>query len=76
VTLAERRPRYDPDRRVRDPRICGGESVIRGSSGTVRTVLASPAEGATVQEIITDYPTISSSRTGPGTPTTPALAAR
>jgi len=49
---------YDPHRFVRDPRICGGEPVIRGSRVTVRTVLASLAEGATVHEITADYPTI------------------
>jgi uncharacterized protein (DUF433 family) len=47
-----------PDRFVRDPRICGGEPVIRGSRVTVRTVLASLAEGATIEEVLADYPTI------------------
>jgi uncharacterized protein (DUF433 family) len=32
----------------RDPQICGGELVIKGSRVTVRTVLASLAEGARV----------------------------
>lgn len=47
------------DRFVRDPAICGGETVIRGTRVTLRTVLASLAEGATGEEILTDFPTLS-----------------
>jgi len=43
---------------VRDPRVCGGEPVIKGTRVTVRTVLASLAEGARVQEILEDFPTL------------------
>ena len=43
---------------VRDPKICGGEPVIRGTRVPLRTVLASLAEGAGLQEILTDYPTL------------------
>ena len=43
---------------VRDPAICGGEPIIRGSRVTVRTVLASLAEGMTVPEILRDFPTL------------------
>ena len=43
----------------RDPQICGGEPVIRGTRVPLRTVLASLAEGATVDEIIRDFPTLS-----------------
>lgn len=43
---------------VRDPKICGGEPVIAGTRVTVRTVLASLAEGATVAEILEDFPTL------------------
>ena len=46
------------DRIVRDPAMVGGEAVIRGTRVTLRTVLASLAEGATVQEILTDFPTL------------------
>jgi uncharacterized protein (DUF433 family) len=50
----------DYERRfVRDPRICGGETVIKGTRVTLRTVLASLAEGATVAEIIADFPSLS-----------------
>jgi uncharacterized protein (DUF433 family) len=38
--------------------ICGGETVIRGTRVTVRTVLASLAEGASVDEIVADFPTL------------------
>jgi uncharacterized protein (DUF433 family) len=43
---------------VRDPQICGGEPVIKGTRVTLRTILASLAEGASVQEIIEDFPTL------------------
>jgi uncharacterized protein (DUF433 family) len=43
---------------VRDPAICGGSPVVRGTRVTVRTVLASLAEGATVEEILRDFPTL------------------
>lgn len=42
----------------RDPGVCGGEPVIKGTRVTVRTVLASLAEGATVDEILKDFPTL------------------
>jgi uncharacterized protein (DUF433 family) len=44
---------------VRDPEICGGQPVIRGSRVTLRTVLASLAEGASVAEIVADFPSLS-----------------
>ncbi len=44
---------------VRDPRICGGETVVKGTRVTLRTILASLAEGATVEEILEDFPTLS-----------------
>jgi uncharacterized protein (DUF433 family) len=43
---------------VRDAAICGGEPVVRGTRVTVRTVLASLAEGMTVGEILRDFPTL------------------
>ncbi len=44
---------------VRSPEICGGEPVLRGTRVLVRTVLASLAEGATIGEIIEDFPSLS-----------------
>jgi uncharacterized protein (DUF433 family) len=43
---------------VRDPAICGGVPVIKGTRVTLRTVLASLAEGASIQEILADFPTL------------------
>lgn len=43
---------------VQDPNICGGEHVIRSTRVTVRTVLASLAEGATIAEIREDFPSL------------------
>ncbi len=43
---------------VRDPAICGGEPVVRGTRVTVRTVLASLAEGMGDDEILKDFPTL------------------
>ena len=41
---------------VRDPKICGGEPVIKGTRVTLRTVLASLADGDTIAEILDDFP--------------------
>lgn len=46
------------DRIVRDPAICGGEPVFKGTRVTLRTVLASLAEGDPVDEILTDFPSL------------------
>ena len=43
---------------VRDPQICGGQPVVRGTRVTVRTILASLAEGAWIDEILADFPTV------------------
>jgi uncharacterized protein (DUF433 family) len=43
---------------VRDPQICGGEPVIKGTRVTLRTILASLAEGASIREILDDFPTL------------------
>ncbi|MCB9384427.1 MAG: DUF433 domain-containing protein [Bryobacterales bacterium] len=47
------------DRIARDPQIVGGQAVIKGTRVTLRTVLASLAEGATAEEILADFPTLS-----------------
>jgi uncharacterized protein (DUF433 family) len=39
--------------------VCGGELVVRGTRVTVRTLLASLSEGATQEEILSDFPTVS-----------------
>jgi uncharacterized protein (DUF433 family) len=38
--------------------VCGGEPVIKGTRVTLRTLLASLAEGASVDEILADFPTV------------------
>jgi uncharacterized protein (DUF433 family) len=47
------------DRIERNPRVAGGEAVIKGTRVTLRTILASLAEGATTEEILRDFPTLS-----------------
>jgi len=42
----------------RDTQICGGEPVIKGTRVTVRTILASLAEGGRIEEILEDFPTL------------------
>jgi uncharacterized protein (DUF433 family) len=46
------------DRIHRNPAVAGGEAVIKGTRVTLRTVLASLAEGATTAEILEDFPTL------------------
>jgi uncharacterized protein (DUF433 family) len=43
---------------VRDPRICGGQPVFRGTRVTLRSVLASLAEGDSIEQIIASFPTL------------------
>jgi uncharacterized protein (DUF433 family) len=47
------------DHIVRDPQIVGGEPILKGTRVTLKTVLASLAEGATTAEILADFPTLS-----------------
>jgi uncharacterized protein (DUF433 family) len=44
---------------IRDPAICGGEPVFRGTRVTLRTVLASLADGDSVEQILKSFPTVS-----------------
>ena len=46
------------DRITRDPEICGGEPVIRGTRVTLRTVLASLAEGDSQDAVLKDFPAL------------------
>ncbi len=43
---------------ARDPKVCGGVPVIVGTRVPLRTVLASLAEGDTMEEILKDYPSL------------------
>jgi len=42
----------------RNPKICGGQWVIKGTRVPVQTLLASLAEGASIEEILADFPTV------------------
>ena len=42
-----------------DPEICGGETVLKGTRVTLRAVLASLAEGSSLEEILGDFPSLS-----------------
>lgn len=44
------------DHIIRDPQICGGEPVIRGTRVLLRTILASLAEGSSDDEILGSFP--------------------
>ena len=46
------------DRLARDPTVCGGEAVFRGTRVPLRTILASLAEGASIEEILADFPSL------------------
>ena len=46
------------ERIIRDPRICGGEPVFKGTRVTLRTVLASLAAGDSPEEILADFTTL------------------
>ena len=44
---------------VRDRQICNGEPLFKGTRVTLRTVLASLADGDTAQKILADFPSLS-----------------
>jgi uncharacterized protein (DUF433 family) len=46
------------ERIIRDPGICGGEPVFKGTRVTLRTVLASLATGNSAEEILADFPSL------------------
>ena len=46
------------DRIARDPAICGGQPVIRGTRVLVRTILGYLAHGALVSEITAEFPSV------------------
>lgn len=43
---------------TRDPSVMGGEAVMTGTRVTLRTVLATLAEGAKVEEVVKSFPTL------------------
>jgi uncharacterized protein (DUF433 family) len=46
------------ERIIRDKGICGGEHVFKGTRVTLRTVLASLADGDTAEDILSDFPSL------------------
>jgi uncharacterized protein (DUF433 family) len=53
------RDRQDYQKRiVRDPEICGGEAVFKGTRVTLRTVLASLADGDNPDQILAAFPSL------------------
>jgi uncharacterized protein (DUF433 family) len=46
------------ERIIRDKGICGGEPVFKGTRVTLRTVLASLADGDTAEDILSDFPSL------------------
>ena len=46
------------DRIIRDPAICGGQPVIRGTRVPVRTILGYLAHGETTSTILSDFPSL------------------
>jgi len=56
-TAAGTRNRYS-DRIVRNPQICGGQPVFKGTRVILRTVLASLADGDSIEEILEAFPTL------------------
>jgi uncharacterized protein (DUF433 family) len=46
---------------VRDPAICGGQPVIKGTRVLLRTILASLAAGDSIDAILADFPTVKKS---------------
>ena len=51
-------PKAYEGRIIRDPGICGGEPVFRGTRVTLRTVRASLADGDSAEEILADFPSL------------------
>jgi uncharacterized protein (DUF433 family) len=43
---------------IRDPEICGGGPLIKGTRVTLRTILASLPEGASFDELLEDFPSL------------------
>jgi uncharacterized protein (DUF433 family) len=51
------RPTYS-ERIVRDPKICGGQPVIRGTRIRIKVILDNLAQGMGVEEIAQSYPSL------------------
>ena len=58
MSIAEESATRYTEHIVRDPEICGGEPVLKGTRVTLRTVLASLAEGDSIEDILKDFPSL------------------
>lgn len=58
MNRATRNSKNHRDRIVRDPKICAGEPVFKGTRVTLRAVLASLADGDSTETILADFPTL------------------
>jgi uncharacterized protein (DUF433 family) len=47
------------ERIIRDPKVCGGQAIFKGTRVTLRAVLASLAEGDSPETILAAFPTLS-----------------
>jgi uncharacterized protein (DUF433 family) len=58
---SQRQTRINYEARItRDAKISGGEPLFKGTRVTLRTVLASLADGDTAAQILTDFPSLQS----------------
>jgi len=48
------------DHIIQDPQICGGEPVIRGTRVLLRTILASLAVGCSEEDLLRNFPALTS----------------
>jgi uncharacterized protein (DUF433 family) len=53
-----KRPKNCEERIIRDPGVCGGEPVFKGTRVTLHTVLASLAAGDSTEDILANFPTL------------------
>lgn len=58
MSTAEESWAHNSDRIIRDPQVCGGEPVLKGTRVTLRTVLASLAQGDSAEDILNDFPSL------------------
>ena len=58
MTNTSGNPKNYEGRIIRDIQICGGEPVFKGTRVTLRTVLASLANGDTTEEILSGFPNL------------------
>ncbi len=58
MLLQRQGPVTYPDRIVRDPAVCSGQPVVRGTRVLVRVVLGYLAHGETTEHILREFPSL------------------